>query len=487
MQAPTAADRAVPPSRGAAPGSIAASAETIANVVRKADTRGMPHAGLRSMQQLIQLRWIAVVGQLLTILVVHFGLNIALPLGWMLGVLAALALFNLGSQFLWWRHGPVSNAALLAALMVDVASLAAQLYLGGGIANPFVFLFLLQVALATVLLRPPGNWVVAGASTLCVVLLVVVPSPTTIEIDFSKGLADRHVQGLLICFALVAALLVVFIARIGGILRERDARLAELRQRAAEEEHIVRIGLLASGAAHELGTPLSTLSVIVGDWQHLPSMSSEPEILHDLAEMQTQLARCKSIVTNILLAAGETRGEAPAQTTLHAFLDDLVEQWRALTNPPNFRYSRAGASDPWIVADVGLRQMVFNVLDNALEASPQGCELTATCRGDELVIEVRDAGPGFEPAVLQRLGAPYNSSKGRAGGGLGLFLSVNVARTLGGRLSARNLPEGGAAVTITLPLAAIAIDDPLDEPLDARDNDRRHDGRDRGQEHHDER
>jgi two-component system sensor histidine kinase RegB len=85
------------------------------------------------------------------------------------------------------------------------------------------------------------------------------------------------------------------------------------------------------------------------------------------------------------------------------------------------------------------------------------------------------------------LGAPYNSSKGRAGGGLGLFLSVNVARTLGGRLSARNLPAGGAAVTITLPLAAIAIDEPLDDPLDGRDDDRRHDGRDRGQEHHDER
>ena len=227
----------------------------------------------------------------------------------------------------------------------------------------------------------------------------------------------------------------------------------------------MRMGLLASGAAHELGTPLSTLSVILGDWQHLPSMSSEAEIYHDLVEMQAQVARCKSIVTNILLAAGETRGEAPVQTTLHAFLDELAGQWRTLSNPADFRYLRRVVPDPWIVADAGLRQMVFNVLDNALEVSPSRVELEVSGHDDDLVIEVRDAGPGFDADVLARLGTPYNSTKDRAGGGLGLFLSVNVARTLGGRLSVRNLPQGGAAVTVTLPLAAIEID-AGDEPAD---------------------
>jgi two-component system sensor histidine kinase RegB len=452
-------------------------AETVASGLRRPPaTPATAHAGLRGMHQLIQLRWIAVVGQLLTILIVYAGLGIALPLGGMLGTLAALALFNLFSQFVWWRSGRVSNGELLAALLVDVGSLAFQLYLGGGIANPFVFLFLLQVALATVLLRPPGNWIVAAATAFSVAVLIVVPSPTRIEVDLSKGLADLYVQGLLICFVLIAALLVVFITRIGRILRERDARLAELRQRAAEEDHIVRMGLLASGAAHELGTPLSTLSVILGDWQHLPSMSSEAEIYHDLVEMQAQVARCKSIVTNILLAAGETRGEAPVQTTLHAFLDELAEQWRTLSNPADFRYVRRVAPNPWIVADAGLRQMVFNVLDNALEVSPARVELEVSGRDDDLVIEVRDAGPGFDADVLERLGTPYNSTKGRAGGGLGLFLSVNVARTLGGRLAVRNLPQGGAAVTVALPLAAIEIDDgsrhPDEDIHEGRDHDR---------------
>lgn len=419
--------------------------------------------GLRNMQQLIQLRWIAVVGQIVTILVVHYGIGIALPLGPMGAVLAGLVAFNLGSQLWWKRRAQVSNRAMLIGLLVDVVSLTLQLYYSGGITNPFVFLYLLQVVLGTVLLRSPANWIIAAAAGLCFTALAVSPTPLQIAVEPGKGLADHYVQGLLICFLLVAALLVVFITRIGRILRERDARLAELRQRAAEEEHIVRMGLLASGAAHELGTPLSTLSVILGDWQHLPTIASETELHHDVAEMLAQVARCKSIVTNILLSAGETRGESPVETTLHELLDDLAAEWRAARAPESFRYQRHCQDDPHIVSDDGLRQMVFNVLDNALEASPAWVALDADCRDGQLVIEVSDAGPGFAADILERLGTPYNSSKGRPGGGLGLFLSVNVARTLGGRLTARNRPQGGAVVTLTLPLSAIALEEHGDD------------------------
>lgn len=437
---------------------------TIADVLPRRPLTGTPtRAGLRNMQQLIQLRWIAVVGQIATILVVHYGMQIALPLQPMLATLAVLATFNILSLWWWQRRARVTNAALLLALLVDVASLAIQLYLGGGIGNPFVFLFVLQVALGTVLLRHPANWLLAGAAGLGVVALVLFPGPTTIHSDPARGLADPYVQGLLVCFLLVATLLVVFISRINRILRDRDARVAELRQRAAEEEHIVRMGLLASGAAHELGTPLATLAVILGDWRHLPTLVSDPELLTDVGEMQAQVARCKSIVTNILLAAGETRGEAPVQTRLHDFLDTLVEDWRVSRACDRLDYRNDCAINPRIVADTGLRQMVFNVLDNALEASPAGLGLVARCEGADLVMEVSDDGPGFSADILERLGTPYNSSKGRPGGGLGLFLSVNVARTLGGRLLARNRPQGGAVVAVRLPLESLSIEEREDD------------------------
>src|SRR5690606_39703024 len=105
-----------------------------------------------------------------------------------------------------------------------------QLYLGGGIGNPFVFLFALQVALGTVLLRHPANWLLGAATALAVIALALFPGPTTIHSDPAHGLADPYVRGLLVCFLLVATLLVVFISRIHRILRDRDARVAELRQ-----------------------------------------------------------------------------------------------------------------------------------------------------------------------------------------------------------------------------------------------------------------
>ena len=167
-----------------------------------------------------------------------------------------------------------------------------------------------------------------------------------------------------------------------------------------------------------------------------------------------------STVLAELPSAGEARGEAPVQTTLHAFLDELVAHWRKTRgSAAGLLLEHGGAPDLPMIADVALRQMVDNVLDNALEAAPQAApSLRVDCREGELVFRVRDDGPGFSPAMLQRLGKPYQSSKGRAGGGLGLFLVVNVARTLGGKVEARNKPEGGAIVTITLPLASIVLE-----------------------------
>ncbi|MEW6707203.1 MAG: ATP-binding protein [Pseudomonadota bacterium] len=413
-------------------------------------------AGRKNLLLLVQLRWLAVAGQLGTIVGVQFLLGVSLPLVDMLTLLAVLALFNLAS---WLRSRlvlPVRNIELFAGLLVDVAVLSGQLYYAGGVTNPFIYLYLLQVALGSALLRHRYVWAMVAVTSLCFVALTQWHRPLALPDMSSLALSTPYIAGLVICFLLNAALLVIFIGRIGRNLRERDERLAALRQRAAEEEHIVRMGLLASGAAHELGTPLATLSVILGDWARMAPFAGEPELREEIEEMQVQIQRCKAIVSGILMSAGETRGEAPVETTLHAFLDELVAQWRGTRPVKALEYHRDTVPDLPIISDSALKQMVGNVLDNALEAAPDGLvRLVVDCDDDTLTLRVQDQGPGFAPPMLERFGKPYQSSKGRPGGGLGLFLSVNVARTLGGRIEAHNRPEGGAEVTITLPLASL--------------------------------
>lgn len=414
----------------------------------------------RNLMHLVELRWIAVGGQLLTILAVQYLLGVPLPLREMLTLLAVLALFNLAS---WLRARlalPVVNAELLGGMLVDVAVLTGQLYYSGGVTNPFIFLFLLQVAVASILLRRPYVWVMVAAGVFAFGALTVAHRPLALSGLPTSDLPVHYVGGLLLCFVLNAALLVIYIGRISRNLRQRDEALAKLRQRAAEEEHIVRMGLLASGAAHELGTPLATLSVILGDWSRMAPFAGEPELREEIEEMQRQIARCKAIVSGILSSAGETRGDAPEETTLNAFLDGLVGEWKD-TRGAALQFRREGLDLP-IISDTALKQMIHNVLDNAIEAAP-GQPLYFHARWDEdtLSLRVQDRGPGFPAETLERLGTPYQSSKG-GGRGLGLFLAVNVARTLGGRIEAHNVP-GGAEVTITLPLAALMPEEEADD------------------------
>ncbi|MGJ7494126.1 ATP-binding protein [Variovorax sp. RT4R15] len=415
--------------------------------------------GFKNMQQLIQLRWIAAVGQVLTIGVVYYGFGVPLPVDQMLAVLGCLVAFNGVSLLRWHRYREVTNAELFVASLVDVGMLTTQLYLSGGVTNPFVFLYLLQIILGAVLLEAWSTWIIVAVTTACLAGLARFGRPLALPLDLDRGLASPYVQGVLVCFVINAALVVIFITRISRNLRERDARLADLRQRAAEEEHIVRMGLLASGAAHELGTPLATLAVILGDWRRMPAFKADAELLQEVGEMQLQVQRCKTIVSGILLSAGEARGESSARTTICNFLDGLVDEWRSTRPAAALTYENRFGHDMPMVSDSALKQMICNVLDNALEASGHALQLEVMREADTLVLTCTDDGPGFAPAMLAHLGKPYQSSKGRPGGGLGLFLVVNVARTIGGSVTARNRPEGGAAVTISLPLAAITLEE----------------------------
>jgi two-component system sensor histidine kinase RegB len=393
-----------------------------------------------------------------TIASVQFGLGISLPLVPMLVVLAALAALNLTS-LLWVRHRTdVSNRALLMVLMLDVAALTAQLFLSGGATNPFTFLYLMQITLAAVLLDTWSVWAVVALTCACFAGLTAFNRPLALAHYQPGELFTLHITGMLVCFAVDAALLVIFVIQITRNLRERDARLAALKQHAAEEDHIVRMGLLASGAAHELGTPLALLSVVLNDWRHMPSFSASAQTLQEIDEMQAAVQRCKSIVTGILLSAGEARGEAPSVTTVNTFLDDLAAEWRVRRSVTTLHYENAFGANLPIVSDSALKQVVFNVLDNAFEASPGWVGLAAERAGDTLVLRVSDAGPGFAAGMLEQLGKPYKSTKGRLGGGLGLFLVVNVVRKLGGSVSARNRDKGrGAIVTLSFPLATLTI------------------------------
>jgi two-component system sensor histidine kinase RegB len=413
-------------------------------------------AGTANMRQLIHLRWMAVAGQLVTILFVNRVMGVQLPIPAMMGVLVMAAAINLLSHFR-LRFHRITNTELLFALMFDVGTLTLQLFLAGGATNPFISLYLIQVVLGAVLLETWSAWALAGITGLCFGLLSLHHRPLAFPPWLFGDIAGLHTLGNWLGFALVTGLLILFVTRISHNMRLSAARLADLRQQASEEEHIVRMGLLASGAAHELGTPLASLSVILSDWRRVPKLRDDAELMGEIAEMQAEVQRCKAIVTRILQSAGEPRGEAAELSEVGRFIDAIVDEWRQSHAQVALDYQRTD-DDAAIVSDPAIKQAVWNVLDNAAEASPHWVGLTVAREGGAVAVRVTDRGPGFTPATLSQVGRPQQSTKGE-GHGVGLFLVSSVVRKLGGRVEAENRIEGGAAVTLTLPLSMIGVSD----------------------------
>lgn len=412
-------------------------------------------ASWRNVLLLMQLRWIAVFGQLATIVGVTQIFEARLPLAALLMAPLLLIVVNLASASLLQRRTAFSQGELLAALLIDVAALGWQLYHSGGATNPFTFLFLLQIVIATVILRPRYSWIIAMLACLSILVLTFLYVPLSLPARHAANQFHLYQLGSLFCFVLASVLLVFFVARLDRNRRENDTALEALRRQAAEEDHIIRMGLLASGAAHELGTPLSSMSVILGDWSRLPVVAGHADLAADLDDMRTELNRCKTIVSGILMSAGDLRGEKPEITTVRTLFATIAQDWTPRISG-ELLYVDSFGEDMTIVADRGLVQIIGNVIDNAQEVSPHAVTLEITREGDDLEVIVADSGPGFTAEILERLGQPYASTKGRDGGGLGLFLVFNVVRKLGGRVAVENREVGGASVRMTLPLAALA-------------------------------
>lgn len=410
----------------------------------------------RNVHLLMQLRWMAVIGQLLTIVGVTQMLGVRLPVAPLLLASLLLMVVNLTTATILDRREAFSQPQLFSALMLDVCVLGWQLYHSGGATNPFTVLFLLQIVIAAVILEARWSWAIAAIASLFVALLTFLYIPLDLPPHHLANPFGLYLIGSLFCFALSAVLLVFFVTRLDRNRRESDEALSDLRRHAAEEDHIIRMGLLASGAAHELGTPLSLISVVLGDWARLPEIASNPELSVDLQDMRTELERCKRIVSGILMSAGELRGENPAVTTVRTVFTEMVEEWQSRM-AGELRFVDTFGEDLAIVADPGLRQVIGNVIDNAQEVSPHLVILEITRDKDALSVTVLDNGPGFRPKMLERVGQPYASTKGRPGGGLGLFLVVNVMRKLGGRVLVENRETGGASVRLILPLKALAF------------------------------
>ncbi|MBI5889322.1 MAG: HAMP domain-containing histidine kinase [Nitrosomonadales bacterium] len=435
--------------------------------------------GHSHLRRLFLLRCGTILAQFATLILVHRFLSPDFAWMPMLGAVGFLALVNL---LTWWRLSldfPVGSLELFLQLSVDALQLTVLLYYGGGSTNPFVSLYLLPLVIAAATLPRRLTWGMAALTLTCYSLLMVwyVPlpnshaqhapaamqqmdhshhdmaipaAPATVVITSPLEEAfNTHVLGMWLGFLISAVVVAYFAVEMAREVRVRDAQLNRVREEILRNERIVALGTQAAGAAHELGTPLSTMSVIIGEMRR---DCSDPEHQDNLNILNDQVRNCKRILDSLLAHAQETSSEL----SLEEFIRNVLDEWQLLRPTVHYRFRVKGLQpSPRMRADLALRSALLNLLNNAADASPDEMEIQLDWDAATLTLEIHDHGPGLTSEAASRAGSAFFTTK-QEGRGLGLFLANATMERLGGSVRLTNREGGGATTEVKLPLRSVS-------------------------------
>lgn len=407
----------------------------------------------RLLRGLVKARWWAL-GALLMLLFIAPGLlDLPLPQPPMLAILAAVGLWNgLMHWQLYRGAGAPGATGCLLQLCIDLLAFACLLYFSGGATNPLVFMLLLPVVLSALLLSRGAVLAIATLAILLYSLLMVQFIP--LEPGDAHRATTLHLSGMWLTFVVSAAMLAWFVMRTTDVLRRRDAELARAREQTYRDERVLALGALAAGAAHELGSPLATLAILVGEMER--NAPVDDATATDLKLMREQIAYCKRIITRLTEKAGDQRSEGAESMRCDAWLEGVHAAWRSLRGDCASTFTLLGTGEPpVIVIEPTLGQSVVSILDNALRAGAP-VDVALDWSDDEVRVEVRDNGPGFSDDVLRKAGRQTFGDEAR-GSGIGLLLTTASLERMGGRLELDNPWTGGARATLRLPLARMGV------------------------------
>ena len=422
--------------------------------MNRSEAQEIAHRDRINLSWLVKLRWAATIGQLVTIVVVHEGMGIALRLGPLLGLIALGFATNVGA-FAWSRRGrPVPPWALPGLMIFDTLQFTLLLHLTGGPFNPFSFLYLVYIALAAVVLPARLTWALVLLSLVCSGFLFLDYAELPLG-KLSHGEHMRiHLIGMWVAFGVAAAFIVYFLLRVTVALAQRNAELDEARSIVARQEKLASLATLAAGTAHELATPLSTIALVA---RELDRELSDPSALesarNDAKLIREQVERCRAILDGMSARGGEFAGESRSRVDLTAVVSEAMAEL-AKTPPIRVEVADTARGCTLEAPPRALALTIQNLLRNAQDASQDGQEvvLSATVNGSRVCIEVRDRGVGMPREVLERVGEPFFTTKSPGGGmGLGFFVSRAMIERLGGELRVSSAPTEGTRVTIDLP------------------------------------
>jgi len=413
------------------------------------------------LRTLTRIRWVAIAGQLAALFLVRFGLDWPLPMDAALTVVGVSVVLNLVMTFRHPEQGRLKEWEAAAYLAFDTLQLALLLYLTGGLTNPFALLFLGPVTVSATVLTRRATAILCGLVIVCATALVFghLPLPWS---EIGLELPGLYVWGLWTAVVIGTLFLAVYAGSLAAESRRMSNALSETQLSLAREQQLSAVGGLAAAAAHELGSPLSTILVTATELsRELPDDSPYAE---DISILRAEALRCREILAELSLQPSTNDTSDPfSRTLLSAMVAAAANRHRSADIELQIESAGDDDSDEPVVANSPeFNHGLGNIVQNAVQFARNSVAVRVAWNRQSITVTVRDDGPGFAPAVLDRVGEPYISSRGEGHLGLGIFIAQSLLQRTGGQLAVRNLRgtggrvEGGE-VMITWPRASLEV------------------------------
>ncbi len=404
---------------------------------------------------LVLIRWLALSGQSLALVVVFFLLDFEPPFLSALGIILVGVAVNIWQAWRTRHLTQTSAIELLLALSFDVIQLAGLLYLTGGLTNPFSILLLAPIVVSAALLDFKSTALLVILVGVCASLLSRLHLPLPLLAD-RFSLPPLYLVGLLAALMVSALFISFYVWWLADKSRRTSASLAATQLVLEREQQIANLGALAAAAAHKLGSPLNTITLISHELQsRLDQQPSSEALTADISLLIEEAERCRVILSELDRDVNTDRFAddvtMPISQVLQSMLDAKFTELKGLLDLTTGALD--DSTEPLSKPLPDLKYTLEILLDNAHDYAASAIRLDIGWTATDIDINLSDDGPGFGSNILARLGQPWNSSRDGRGGhrGLGLFLAVTLVNSLGGQIDIYNEEIGGAAIHITIP------------------------------------
>lgn len=402
-----------------------------------------------TLATLFWFRSVLIIGQVITSLLAKYTFAITFDASGVNTVIAILIGINIATWLRSKQHDEVATLEIFLQLLVDLVALSALFYFAGGAANPFTSMYLLPLAVGSILL--PQLWLLMLASLSVLAYAYLMWFHPEQHSQHNHQAFNLHLIGMWVSFVLSAGVIALFVVNMRSALQHKDQQLVAAREQAMKDEKLVSLGTLAASTAHEMGTPLATIQLICSDLRQDHISQKQIEVL------TTQVQRCKQALTDMSAVTGSVEHDQMQDIVMfEPFLTHLVRDWQQGRPQLECALTVKNNSSAGIVAPTILAKALINLLDNAADASPQKISVMVECNAHEAHMVIQDQGQGIADELINEIGTkPYSSKPD--GIGLGAFLAHEIIQKMGGKVNLSNHHAGGVVTSITLPLRSVDV------------------------------